>query len=373
MVSQPTTGGTARHVIDLSQGLAARDWRVAVACPASGWLAARIQSPNVKVVRLEMVRDISMISDARAFLRLWRLCKTVRPDVLHLHSSKAGFLGRVAGRLAGVPVVCFTPHCWSFQSVIGRQRRFYAALERFASRFCDMTIAVSRHEAREALNLGVVREDRIVVIPNGVPPFPGGDLPERIAERLAGKGTLIASVGRLDEQKGYTYMIEAMAHVAAAHQDAQLVVAGDGPLADQLQTQAAQQDIDGAMRFLGEIDQVNGLLAHADLFVLSSLWEGLPYTILEAMAAGLAVVATDVGGCAELVVDGETGTIVPPADPDKLAEALLALLEDSDLRARMGAAAKKRAAEHFSLEALVDANASLYERLIAQKGRSDRV
>lgn len=367
IVSQPTTGGTARHVVELSEGLAARGWRVTVACPKTGWLLSRVSSRQVRHANLPMTREIRPISDLRAFLALWRSCRRLQPDVLHLHSSKAGFLGRIAGRLARVPVVVFTPHCWSFQSATGRKRDFYVRLERFASRFCDMTVAVSQREADEAVELGVLPPERVTVIHNGVPPFRAGDLPEKIAKSIPSNDSLIVSVGRLDEQKDYSCLLDAMAAVLRAKPNSALVIAGDGPLREELLSQAGKLGISDKIVLLGEIDDVSSLLGAGHLFALSSLWEGLPYTILEAMAAGLAVIATDVGGCSELALDGETGRIVPPADPESLSRAMLQLLEDPIGRARMGAAGRRRVEEEFSLEGCTAANEALYLKLAGKK------
>ncbi len=319
-----------------------------------------------------MVREIRPAADLVAFLRLIRLCRLLRPDVLHLHSSKAGFLGRIGARLAGCPIVVFTPHCWSFQSEgPGRRRDLYVRLERFASRFCDMTVAVSQREADEAVELGVVGSTRITVIHNGVEPPADGALPPDVAAIADEARACIVSVGRLDEQKGYSYLVEAMALLKKEQPNAVLIVAGDGPHMEELRARAASRGLDGSVHFVGELQNVGPLLRRACLFALSSLWEGLPYTILEAMAAGLAVVATDVGGCAELVADGETGRLVPPKDPDALAAALLWILRDESRCAAMGAAGEARAAREFSLKACVDGNEALYETLLGREAEHD--
>lgn len=363
LVTQPTSAGTARHVAELAEGLLAGGADVTVACPDEGMLPARLQESGVSVSVLSMSRQIAPLGDARAFFRLWRLCRRLRPDILHAHSSKAGFIGRVAGRVAGVPVVVFTPHCWSFQSASGSKRRVYIALERFASRFCDMTVTVSDAERVEAVELDVVPADRITVIPNGVS--------AREFDPMAGveRDIPFVSVGRLDEQKGYTYLLEAAAVLMKSEPDFRLSIVGDGPLRQSLEQQAASLGLNDTVRFEGQSAEVSRYLHRAHVFVLSSLWEGLPYTIIEAMASGLPVVTTDVGGCRELVIDGETGSVVPPADPMALAEAMRVLWSDAGMRTRMGAAGRSFASRTFRLEHTVARNRGLYDRLLTQ-GRS---
>jgi len=368
LVSQPSNAGTARHVADLAEGLTRKGLAVTVACPAGGVLSARLIRAAIPVIALPMRREISPLSDLRAFLRLFLLCRRLRPDVLHAHSSKAGFLGRIAGRLAGVPVIAFTPHCWSFQAVEGWKRDFYVGLERLASRFCDVTITVSEEEALEATEAGVVDPGRIRVIPNGL------SAGEFEAAPSGARDIPFITVGRLEEQKGYSYLLEAMAELAYHEPGVRLSIVGDGSLRRDLEKQAASLGLRDVVRFEGERADVRPFLRRSRVFVLSSLWEGLPYTIIEAMAARLPVVSTDVGGCRELVIDGETGRLVPARDPAALAAAMRALWRDDALRESMGKAGFQRAVHRFRLESCVDRNEQAYAECleIARERRSER-
>ena len=361
MVCQPTSGGVARHVADLSEGLAARGCEVTVACPMEGALFARLAVAGIPVVDLPMRREIHLLSDLRAFARTVLLCRSLRPDVIHVHSSKAGFLGRIAGRLAGVPAVVFTPHCWSFQSAEGRTRSLYVALEWFASQFCDLTVAVSHNEAQEAVSLGVVGAQRIRVIHNGL------SAAELAPAAAVAPQTAFVTVGRLERQKGYSYLLEAMAELTERDPGVRLSIVGDGSLKDDLMLQAATLGLGEVVRFEGAQAHVRPYLLAAHVFVLSSLWEGLPYTVLEAMAAGLPVVCTDVGGCSELVSDGATGLVVPARDPHALALAMRTLWEDSARSRRLGAAGALRARQEFRLENTVVENERVYTECVEAK------
>lgn len=361
LVSQPTSAGTARHVGDLAEGLLRRGARVTVASPAEGALPARLKAAGVPVVELAMQREISPLADIASYVQLVRLCRRLKPDVLHVHSSKAGFLGRMAGHVAGVPVVVFTPHSWSFQGTQGRKRDLYIALERIASWFCDMTIAVSEREAQEAIESRVVSAGRIRTIPNGLPEAEFG-LPARGRRDIP-----FLSIGRLDEQKGYSYLLEAMVELSHKEPGVRLYIVGDGSLRGELEAQARSLGLQNVVHFEGEQTDVRSYLDRAHVFVLSSLWEGLPYTIIEAMAAHLPVVSTDVGGCSELVSDGETGRLVPAADSSALAVAMRGLWRDDVLAEKMGNAGFLRARSRFQLESCVQRNSATYDECLAGK------
>ncbi len=359
-------GGVARHILDISGELEQRGWKVTIVSPDNDFFASQAASSSIELIELPMVRDIRPLADARSLVRLYGLLRSIRPTLVHVHSSKAGFLGRLAGTFAAVPVIVFTPNCWSFQSVEGRRQHFYAFLERLAARFGDMTVAVSNREIQDALRLRVVTRGQVRLIHNAVPPIRKGELPRHVARALPQASPLIVSVGRLSEQKGYCYLVEAMAMVKKEAPDAHLVIAGDGPLRQQLEKQAVRLGVDDVLHFLGNLDNVTPLLEVADFFVLPSLWEGLPFAALEAMAAGLAIVATEPSE--DLVVEGENGFTVDSRHPVPLAEAMLKLIRKPESWKRMGQASRSRADSHFSLQGCVDATESLYLELLTRKG-----
>jgi glycosyltransferase involved in cell wall biosynthesis len=209
--------------------------------------------------------------------------------------------------------------------------------------------------------------DKLVLIYNGV------ELPEkpltspqeaRVALNLPPDGLVIGTVSRLDPVKGVAFLVHAFSKVDRAH----LVVIGDGPERAALESLAGGLGVAGRVHWVGHRRNVPHLLPAFDLFVQPSLHEGLPNTILEAMAAGLPVVATAVGGTPEVVVDGVTGLLVPPRDPDALAQAIVRLLYTPDLRCRMGQAGRERVAQYFTVERMVEQTERLYERLLVEKG-----
>jgi glycosyltransferase involved in cell wall biosynthesis len=282
---------------------------------------------------------------------------------VHASSSKAGVLGRLAAVVAGVPIRIFTVHGWAFSAYSGLASMAYLWADRTAARVTTMTICVSEHERATGLRARTCRPERTVVIPNAVDvaaaPRAGGDRP---LPRLI-------TVGRLKAPKDFSTLLRALAGLEPRSFEEALIV-GSGPDRSRVEQELSSLGLGGRVRVLGERQDVRTLLADSDVFVLSSRSEGLPVSVLEAMAAGLPVVASDVGGLRELVVEGETGLLVPPADPEALAAALQGLLADRALRRRLGAAGRARAEARFDLAPFRRAHLEVYRRELAEIGRS---
>jgi glycosyltransferase involved in cell wall biosynthesis len=269
-------------------------------------------------------------------------------------------LGRLAARSRGVPAV-YTPHAWSFLAAGGHaSTRLYQRIERTLAARTAAIICVSEGERRRGI--AVADAERMVVVTNGIA------LPDHGS---AGRSTpprdvvVIGTVARLAPQKGIAHLLEAFAQVHAVRDDVRLAIAGDGPLRADLEDAAGRLGIADAVTFTGAIPSPWGFLAGLDLFVLPSLWEGLPYALLEAMATGLPSVATAVDGVAEAIPDRRFGTVVSPADSDRLAHEILALVEDAPTRAEMGRRAREHVRNTFSVEGMVRATADVYRRVVA--------
>ena len=298
--------------------------------------------------------------DLAGLVELVRLLRRERPDILHASSSKAGVLGRVAGALAGVPIRIFTVHGWAFAAHTGAARRLYRWADRLVRPLTTVTICVSEREREAGLAAGTCDGDRTVVIPNAV------DVAGARRFRPAGRERpLLIAVGRLKAPKDFLTLVRALGKLPPDAFDALIV--GEGPDRSRLEEEIGSLGLLGRIRLTGERRDVPELLAGADVFVLQSASEGMPVSVLEAMAAGLPVVASRVGGVPEQVDDGGTGLLVEPGDPDALAAALGRLLEDGALRLRLGSAARARAEEAFDLEPFRRAHVELYSRELARR------
>jgi glycosyltransferase involved in cell wall biosynthesis len=309
---------------------------------------------GVPYVELEHVcRPIRPWQDALGLVELVRLCRRLRPDIVHAHSSKVGVLGRLAASLARVPARVYTVHGWSFAAYDGLPGRVYLWLERLMRPLTTTVVCVAEATRGQGVAAGACDPSRTVVIHNAVEVGSFGARAEHTGPPR------IVSVGRLAYPKDFATLLESLTLLDA---DYSAALVGDGPDLAEVAAAVEARGLSDRVELLGARNNVADLLARSDVFVLSSLSEGFPISILEAMAAGLPVVATDVGGAAEAVTDGETGMLVPAADPEALAGALEQLVADVDLRRRLGAAGRARALRLFDAPRYRAAHLDLYRR-----------
>ncbi len=290
-------------------------------------------------------------------------------DVIHSHLFWANLAARTAGRLAGVPAIVNSHHgidAWPTASHRWLERRTIGLADRVI--LCSEAVRI---HARDCLGLP---EDRLIAIPNGVAAArfrkPQAREAARRALGLGPEDRVVGSAGRLDEPvKGYAVLLAAFQIVAARRADALCLVTGSGPAESGLRAMAEAAGLGSRFRFLGERQDIPDFLQAIDLYVQPSRLEGFGLAALEAMAAGLPVVASRTGGLPEVISEGLTGDLVPPGDPRALAEAILALLADPDRRTSYGALGMARAAESFPLEKMVRSWAEVYRAVLREKRR----
>lgn len=347
-VTQPTIGGAARCVADLAVDQLARGWDVTVVCPPDGTLPGELDAAGVPRVDWPAVRQ----PGPSTVIELRRLAGALRDHpngVVHLHASKAGLVGRLL--LRGKRPTIFQPHGWAFHAVDGPVAMASTWWCRWGARWADALVCVSEAERRDGVAAGIRARWRVVPL--------GVDL-GRFHPEVPPPGTGVAlCVGRLVERKGVGVLLDAWSRLRP--EGVSLLVAGDGP--DRARLEAAAP---ASVRFLGERADVDRLMAEADVIVQPSLAEAMSLTVLEAMAAGRSVVATDVGGSREAIGE-DAGAVVPPGQPEPLADALAARLESASLAAAEGAAGRRRAEKLFDRRRWLDEMAALTEE-VAQRG-----
>ncbi len=325
----------------------------------AGELAPRFEARGVHVdvlARPAGTRQLGTLIALRRYLR------ARRPAILHTHNPTPHQYGAIARLAAGVPVLVHTKHGRN-EALSPKSRRY----ERLAGRLTDAVVPVSIDAANVAQSLEGVPAHRIRVIHNGV------DVAD-IAPRLSAQpGWRVVHVARLNIVKDQATLLRAARLVLDREPRFRLDLVGDGEMRPELERLAAELCLGDAVRFHGFHDDVRPFLAAADLFVLSSLSEGIAITLLEAMAAGLPVVATDVGGNSEVVVHDETGLLVPVGNPAALADGLLRMLGDPAAAGRMGRAGRERVATNFALKTTIDEYESLYLELLHRRFGRDRV
>lgn len=339
-------GGAQIHVRDFCRALQQKGVLVAVACGTDGVLRQELAKTNIPFFRIQgLQRSINPLQDLTAVGSLMRIIRKFKPDIVSTHTAKAGMVGRLASLLTGVPVL-FTAHGWQFaEGISAFQKTLVLSIEWFLARFTARIITVSSYDRQLALRYRVARPSKILLIHNGMPwlepPKDNNFTPPRII-----------MVARFQPQKDHESFFQALEKIKDRSWQVDLV--GDGPDMEYWQKRVGAYSWADRVTFRGQVLNVPQLMAESDIFVLSSLWEGFPRSILEAMRAQLPVVCSDVGGVRESVVDGVTGFVVPPRQPKMLAERLAGLLDDPDLRTRMGKSGRERFEKEFTFDAMLE-------------------
>jgi glycosyltransferase involved in cell wall biosynthesis len=360
-IFEPLEGGVPEHVLRLAAGLPAHGWEVEVAAPAGTPFLAPLQGAGVPVHTLPMARAFGA-SDVRAAVALRRLDRKRSYTVVHAHSSKAGAFARAA--LPDRRRLVYTPHCFSFLGGFrGPKRHAYRAIEQALVPRTGALIAASNWERDQALRYLRGAAARTRVIKYGVPRCGGQAASE---ELLAFKGQhpLAGLISRLEPQKDPMALVRAAAILRARGvDDLRFAIVGNGGLWDPLKAQIESLGLCDEVRLFPFRGGVQPYLRALDLFVLPSLWESLPMSVLEAMACHVPVLASEICGTPEAIADGVNGRLVPPGQAETLAAALEELLLDPQQLARLGEAGFKSMERGFTLDRMVRQTALVYEAL----------
>jgi glycosyltransferase involved in cell wall biosynthesis len=373
VITRLTLGGSSEATVSQIEALEAASYRCALAvgfAESEDDVRARSAERGCRLVDVPALgREASPTRDLRAVAQLVRVMRAEPPALVHTHTSKAGFVGRLAARIARVPRVVHQPHGHIFYGYYSpRRARTYMALERVAARWADRLVVLTDRGAEEHLAHGIGRPGQFVTIPSGVPiDRLRAAAPSREDARkelgLAPAAFVVAVLGRLVPIKGFDLLVEALPAIAAALPEAHLLIVGGGPLRAALERRAAELGMTERVTITGAMREPVVGLAAADVLVAPSRNEGMGRAIVEAMALGLPVIGAAVGGIPAVFVDGESGRLVPPEDPAALARAVVEIGAHPELGARLGASARQRAGL-FSTEEAARRLLALYRELI---------
>jgi glycosyltransferase involved in cell wall biosynthesis len=358
-------GGVQIHVRDLAVSLRDQGHDPTVMIGGGGAFVDALRATGIRVVILpHLTVPISPVRDVLALREIHAALRDLRPDLIAVHSSKAGILGRLAGRSLGIPTL-LTAHGWNFTPGIAPiPAAMYRLIERSAGPLAARIITVSEFDRQLALAARLAGEDRVVTVHNGMPDVPPDHMaqPDRTPVRLM-------MVARFGAQKDHPTLLRALAGLR--HLGWELDLIGDGPLMGAMGSLATSLGIQDRVRFLGQRMDVDQILARAQVSLLVTNWEGFPLSILEAMRAGLPVIASSVAGIGEAVTDGETGYLVPRQDVALLRERIERLLTDPGLRLRLGRGGRTRYERHFTLDHFVARTLAVYEDVLAERSIPD--
>jgi len=326
------------------------------------------RSRNIKVTTIEgITNEIRPIKNIKATIKTYQYIKKNRFAIVHTHSSVAGIIGRIAAKLAGTPIIIHTVHGWGIRPDMPKLKELlYIWLERFCERFTDKLIVVSKFNIDKGLKYKIGKLSKYTVIHSGI------DI-KKFSKEINAKEKkkelgldedmpVVGMIGRLDAQKNPLDFVKAAQIIQKSFPNVQFIIVGDGPLRKQTEALIKRLNVKN-FYILGFRSDVNEILQIIDISVLTSLWEGLPRVFPESMAAKKPIVATNVDGAPEAIIDGETGFIVAPKSPEIFAEKVLSLLKNPEIAEQMGQAGFKRV-NQFSLDKMLEDIDSLYENLL---------
>lgn len=363
VITRSIAGGSQMHVSELIRALAGRH-EIALLTGEAGFLADEAARLNARVFVIpELVRSVLPHHDFMAVIKARTIIRQFAPDIIHTHCSKAGLIGRLAGRLEGVPTI-YTAHGWRFAPGVAWPERMVAwPGEWVGARLGEHIITVSTYDYDLATRYRIAGPNDVALIHNGI-----GDCP--VSSRKADRSQIqLVMVARFAPPKDHVLVLRALEGLPA-HVCLQLI--GDGPSLTETLGQAIALGVGHRVSFLGQRTDVAEILSDSDVLVLASNSEGLPISILEGLRAGLPVVATDVGGVRDCVRDGSNGMVVPRADVTSLHSALSSLVEAPSLRARMGAQGRQLYEQQFTADHMVSKTYRVYEQVAHAAGRRSR-
>jgi glycosyltransferase involved in cell wall biosynthesis len=374
IITRLIRGGADENTLYTVRGLDRTRYVVDVAVGAGSELDAFGPLEDVGVVMVpELTRDPHPWKDLVALVKLAHLIRRNRYQIVHTHTAKAGFLGRLAAAMAGSPIIVHTVHGVTFHEQIPPlQRGFYLALERLAARFTHQFVAVGEDVRNIYVRSGVGASRAYETIYSGMPLdafLDAGRMDDGERERVRASLGLephhrvVAMAARLEARKGHIYLFQAVQRVAPRHPDLRVLILGDGDLRPQLEWQVQSLGLSGVVRFLGHRSDLPRVLAACDVSVLTSLWEGLPRVLVQSAAAGRPILTFDVEGAWEVVRDGRNGFIVPSRDVTSFAARLETLLSDRDRARALGEAGRDHVSEQWTVETMLERLDRMYTRL----------
>ncbi len=353
LVTQSEWGGAQKYIYDLATHLPKDEFKVlAAAGEGNGELFNRLKEKQIPTYHLKhTVRAIRPIKEILAFFELLKLFKKEKPDIIHLNSSKISILGSLAGKIYASHVshptfrIIYTSHGWVFNEPLPFwTKKLYYILEKLTASLKDKIICVSEYDRGVALKKKISSPSKLITIPNGIGLNPGDFLNQQSArlelQKIPGSASrvprsAIGTIANLYPTKGLQYLIEAASNLLKDNPDLIFMIIGEGDERKKLESLIKQYNLTDNFFLLGNIKDAYKYLKAFDIFVLPSVKEGWPYTLLEALRAGLPIIATRVGGIPEIITDNENGLLVPPANPDSLQKAIKKLLADSELTTRL--------------------------------------
>ena len=378
VITKSNWGGAQRYIYDLAINLPKENFDVKVALGGNGLLKERLDEAKIETIPIpHLQRNINAVKELLSFFSLIKIFKKEKPDIIHLNSSKIGGLGAVAALVSKTlirlfdkenknynPKTIFTVHGWAFNEArTFRAKSVIYISQWLTSLLCDNSIIISRHDYRQALGMPLIKKNKFSLIPLGIPENNLDYATKQIAKKVLNieknSKITIGTIAEFTKNKGLDYLLDAMSILKLPN--LQLMMVGDGEDKEKIESRIANENLNDNVKTCGFVPHAAKYIKAFDIFVLPSLKEGLPYTILEAINAGVPVVASSVGGIPDLIEHGKNGYLTTPKSSASLAENLNKLISDEKLRKQFSRESKKRALKKFSFSSMLEKTIKLYK------------
>ncbi|KKT41600.1 MAG: Second mannosyl transferase [Candidatus Giovannonibacteria bacterium GW2011_GWA2_44_13b] len=383
VITKSNWGGAQRYVYDMATSLPRENYEVAVAVGGQGLLAENLKLAGIRVVGIpHLERDINFLKELFSTIYLWKIFKDERPDIIHLNSSKVGGLGALAARALRLwdrwdrkgtdralwePRVIFTVHGWAFNE----RRNFIFQgviyfLQWLTAFLSDRIIILSRHDYRQAIEMPLIENEKFALLPLGikVPEFLTPDKAREFLKIDPKQKNIIGTIAEFTKNKGLEYLLEGIERLKTPDKkiNCKVVIIGGGEDFEKMKKEIEDKKLQEDIILAGFVMGASKYLKAFDIFILPSLKEGLPYVVLEAMNAGLPIVASSVGGLTDLVENEKNGILIPPKNPDEIANSLSLLIKSKSMREKMGARSLELATQKFSFEKMLSGTIDIYSK-----------
>ncbi|TSA23971.1 glycosyltransferase family 1 protein [bacterium] len=364
----PLLSGVQNMMIHLLDHLDKIEYDITVISAPNGPMIKKLH--EMKIVHVAFPNLIQKINlhDIRIFIQFYKFFRKERFDIVHTHSSKTGFIGRIAAKLAGVKIIIHTIHGFPFHPFQSKVARFfYQNLERIAGYFCDKAVSVNTFERELAEKKYLINKEKIITIYNGIQRFHSRNPIQREKLGIDKKDIIVGSVSRFSEQKNILNLIKVAIDIVKDAPYITFIFIGDGEHFTQAQRLVREAGAEGKIRLMGWKSNVADWYELFDIMVLYSKWEGLSLTILEAMSMKKPIIASDIKGNNELVYEGKNGYLIKINDHQDLTKKIISLSKDTQLQIMFGAESYKIFLENYTIERFVDSYIELYQKLIKKK------
>lgn len=366
LITKSEIGGAQKYVLDIAKGTKDAGFEAVVASQQNSHLYETLSRDKIKFIEVKhLQREIDLIMELELAWELYKIIRREKPDILHLNSSKVGALGAVVGKLARVPKIIFTAHGWAFNDPRPRsQIKAIEFISRFAAIFQDKIICVSDYDRQKALERKIATHEKLATIHNGIDVKSLEFLSKEEARgklKLGEKDFVVGTIANFYKAKSLDTIV--FSAISAIHEnpDIRFVIIGDGPEMGKIESLIKRYKLEDYFTLPGIIKNAVAYLKAFDIFIMPSKKEGLPYALLEAMAANILCVASAVGGIPEIIINGENGILIKDMTPGKLQEALSKLTKLKGERKKLAKAGRQTVQEKFSLEKMIKETMSVYQ------------